>query len=222
MSSSAFPRSPRTLRGGIVLVDLYTFDIQRVVAFQYNPDTLTRTLQVQGASGEAADHLEALRLKGPPVETIKCDIELDATDRLEFPKKKENEPFVKHGLLPALAELELIVYPPSSQIQANRDQALRGVMEIFPLAAPLQVFVFGADRTLPVRITEMTVTEEAFSPELNPIRAKVSLGMRVLGPNDLLFDNRGGSLYMTVYQRKERLAQAQSGVLSSLGITRLP
>jgi len=220
VTSTAFPRSPRLLRGGLVLVDLYTSQIQRVVVLQYNPDTMTRTLQVQGASGEAADHLEALRLKGPPVETIKIDAELDATDKLEFPR--EHPETVTHGILPELAAIETIVYPPSSQVQANRQQAMAGVMEILPLAAPLQIFVFGKHRALPVRITEMTVTEEAFSPELAPLRAKVSLGLRVLGVNDLLFDNRGGSLFMTQYQQKERLAQAQNGALISLGLTRLP
>jgi hypothetical protein len=217
---TSFPRSPRLLRGGLVLVDLYTSQIQRVVVLPYNPDTMTRTLQVQGASGEAADHLEALRLKGPPVETIKLEAELDATDKLEFPDQHPDA--VTHGILPELAAIETIVHPPSSQVLANRAQAAAGVMEILPLAAPLQIFVFGRHRALPVRITELTITEEAFSPELAPLRAKVSLGLRVLGVNDLLFDNRGGSLYMSQYQQKERLAQAQSGALSSLGLTRLP
>ncbi len=217
---TSFPRSPRLLRGGLVLVDLYTSQIQRVVVLPYNPDTMTRTLQVQGASGEAADHLEALRLKGPPVETIKLEAELDATDKLEFPDQHPDA--VTHGILPELAAIETIVHPPSSQVLANRAQAAAGVMEILPLAAPLQIFVFGRHRALPVRITELTITEEAFSPELAPLRAKVSLGLRVLGVNDLLFDNRGGSLYMSQYQQKERLAQAQSGALTSLGLTRLP
>lgn len=217
---TSFPRSPRLLRGGLVLVDLYTSQIQRVVVLPYNPDTMTRTLQVQGASGEAADHLEALRLKGPPVETIKLEAELDATDKLEFPDQHPDA--VSHGILPELAAIETIVHPPSSQVLANRAQAAAGVMEILPLAAPLQIFVFGRHRALPVRITELTITEEAFSPELAPLRAKVSLGLRVLGVNDLLFDNRGGSLYMSQYQQKERLAQAQSGALTSLGLTRLP
>jgi hypothetical protein len=217
---TTFPRSPRLLRGGLVLVDLYTSQIQRVVVLQYNPDSMTRSLQVQGATSEAADHLEALRLKGPPVETIKLEVEVDATDKLECP---DNHPLaVSHGVLPELAAIETIVYPPSSQVQANRQQAQSGVMEIFPLAAPLQIFVFGKHRALPVRITEMTVTEEAFSPDLVPLRAKVSLGLRVLGVNDLLFDNRGGSLFMTYYQGKERLARATGGALSSLGLTGLP
>lgn len=217
---SAFPRSPRLLRGGLVLVDLYTSQIERVVVLQYNPDTMTRNLQVQGPSGEAADHLEALRLKGPPIETIKLDAEFDATDKLEFPD--DNPDVVTHGILPELAALETIVYPPSSQLLENRQQALAGVMEILPLAAPLQIFVFGRHRALPVRVTEMSVTEEAFSPELAPLRAKVSLGLRVLSVDDVLFDNRAGSLFMSQYQQKEQLAQAQSGALRSLGLTELP
>jgi hypothetical protein len=217
---TTFPRTPKVLRGGLVLVDLYTAQIQRVVVLQYNPDTLTRTLQIQGASGEATDHLEALRLKGPPVETIKLEAEIDATDKLQFPDQHREA--VTHGILPELAAIETIVYPPSTQVQANRMQAMAGVMEILPLAAPLQIFVFGKHRALPVRITEMTVTEEAFTPELAPIRAKVALGLRVLGVNDLLFDNRGGSLFMTHYQQKERLARAQTGAIASLGLTRLP
>jgi hypothetical protein len=217
---SAFPGSPRLLRGGIVLVDLYSSAIQRTVVLQYNPDTMTRTLQVQGETGEAADHLEALRLKGPPIETIKLEVELDASDALEDPD--HNDDVVQNGILGQLAAIEMIVYPPSTQVQANRAQAEAGAMEIYPLAAPLQVFVFGKQRAVPVRITEMTVTEEAFSPDLNPLRAKVSLGMRVLGVNDLLFDNVGGNLFMTYYQRKERLAQASRGALGQLGLTRLP
>lgn len=216
---TAFPGSPRLLRGGIVLVDLYTSKIQRVVVLQYNPDTMTRTLQVQGESGEAADHLEALRLKGPPIETIKLEVELDATDDLEFPD--DHPDAVASGVLPQLSAIETIVYPSSAQVRANLDQADAGAMEIYPLAAPLQVFVFGKQRAVPVRITEMTVTEEAFSPQLVPIRAKVSLGLRVLGVNDLLFDNRGGNLFMTYFQNKERLARLASGALSSLGITGL-
>ena len=82
---TTFPGSPRLLKGGIVLVDPDTGAVQRVIALQYNPDTLTRTLQVQGVGAEGGDRAEALRLKGPPVETIKLDAEIDATDQLEQP-----------------------------------------------------------------------------------------------------------------------------------------
>ena len=217
---STFPGSPRLLRGGIVLVDLDTSRLQRVVQLQYNPDTMTRTLQVQGATGEAADHLEALRLKGPPIETIKVDVEIDATDQLETPR--DNPAAVKFGVLTQLAAIETIIYPPSAQVLANRAQSDAGVMEIVATVAPLQIFVWGKNRVLPVRITEMSVTEEAFDVNLNPIRAKVSLGMRVLGVNDLLFDNKGGSLFMSYFQQKERLAKLAVGALPALGLEQAP
>ena len=76
------PISPRLLKGGLVQVDPESARVLRVIALQYNPDTLTRTLQVQ-ASGEGGDRSQALRLKGAAVETIKLEAEIDATDRLE-------------------------------------------------------------------------------------------------------------------------------------------
>jgi hypothetical protein len=74
-----------------------------------------------------------------------------------------------------------------------------------------------------VRITDFSVTEEAFDPQLNPIRAKVSLSLRVLSVDDLGFDSKGGSLFMIYQQQKERLAsQGAAGGLSALGIGGLP
>jgi hypothetical protein len=80
-----------------------------------------------------------------------------------------------------------------------------GTIEIIPAEAPLTLFVWSAQRVLPVRITELSVTEEAFDPALNPIRAKVTLGMRVLTVDDLGFTHRGGSLFMAYVRAKERL-----------------
>jgi hypothetical protein len=213
-------RTPRVLRGGIVLVDLTTSAIERVITLQYNPDTITRSLQIQGATGEAADMVDVLRLKGPPIETIKLEAELDATDDLEDPESNPNA--VSLGVHPQLAALETIVYPPSSQVQANLAQARAGVMEILPTVAPLQLFVWSRRRILPVRITELSITEEAFDPALNPIRAKVSLGMRVLSNNDIGFDNKGGSLFMAYHQQKERLARLAAGAITALGLDHLP
>src|SRR6266540_2544111 len=103
---STFPNSPRLLKGGIVLLDAESGSVRRIISLQYNPDTLTRTLQVQGAGGEGGDRAEALRLKGPPVETIKLEAEIDATDQLEFPDQNPNA--VTAGIQPQLAALEII------------------------------------------------------------------------------------------------------------------
>jgi hypothetical protein len=212
---TTFPGSPRLFKGGIVLIDPATSAVRRIIALQYNPDTVTRTLQVKGVSADGGDRSEALRLKGPPAETIKIDAEIDATDQLEIADGAATQA----GLHPQLAVLELIVYPTSAQLQNNNSLAQSGTLEIVPMETPLTLFVWSKQRILPVRLTDFSVTEEAFDPALNPIRAKVSLGMRVLTIDDLGFTHKGGSLFMSYLQNKEQLAtRSQGGAFSALGI----
>jgi hypothetical protein len=213
---STFPNSPKLLKGGIVLLDPVTAAVQRVIALQYNPDSISRTLQVQGVSAESGDRSEALRLKGPPVETIKVEAEMDATDQLEV----ANGVATSVGLHPQLAVLELIIYPSSVQLQTNNSLAQSGTLEIAPMESALVLFIWSKQRIVPVRLTEFSITEEAFDVALNPIRAKVSLGMRVLNVNDLGFAHKGGSLFMSYLQNKEQLAQRISNsAFTGLGIS---
>lgn len=209
--------SPRLIKGGIVLIDPDTSAVLRIIALQYNPDTLTRTLQLQAAGGEG-DRLEALRLKGPPNESIKLDAEIDATDQLDSPDN--NSTTTELGIFPQLAALETLVYPTTGELQSANSLAQSGTLEIAPAESPLTLFVWSRTRVLPVRLTDFTITEEAFDPALNPIRAKVSLGMRVLSVNDLGFSHKGGNLFMAYLQNKEQLAtRLQAAPLSALGIT---
>jgi len=213
---TTFPNSPKLLKGGIVLIDPESGAVGRIIALQYNPDTLSRTLQVKGVGSEGGDRSQALRLKGPPTETLKLDAEIDATDQLAIADGTATEV----GLHPQLAALEILIYPTSSQLQSNNSLAAAGTLEIAPMEAPLTLFIWSKNRILPVRIIDFSVTEEAFDPALNPIRAKVSLGMRVLSVDDLGFSHRGGSLFMTYLRNKEQLAsRSKSGGLSALGIT---
>lgn len=221
MTNSGFPGSPRLLRAGIVVADATTLAIQRIVSMQYNPDSLSRTLQVRAATTEAGDRLDALRLTGPPVETIKLEAELDATDQLESPN--DNPTAVQFGLHPQLAALETLIYPSSAQIQSDNTLAMSGTIEVAPMEAPLALFVWSASRVVPIRLTDFSVTEEAFDTSLNPIRAKVSLGMRVLSVNDLNFDHKGSQIFLAYQQCKERLAGMTGPVtLSALGVVQLP
>jgi len=218
---SSFPGSPRLLKGGIVLIDPDSGHLQRVIVLQYNPDTLTRTLQAKGVGPEGGDRSEALRLIGPPVETINLDAEIDATDQLEIPDQNPNT--IQFGIQPQLAALETMIYPPSAQLLANNNLAQMGTLEIAPMEAPLPLFVWSQNRIVPVRFTEFSISEEAFDPALNPIRAKVSLGMRVLSVNDLPFDHKGSGLFLIYQQQKERMASlGAGGVLSALGIAGIP
>ncbi|MEM6714579.1 MAG: hypothetical protein AAF622_05865 [Cyanobacteria bacterium P01_C01_bin.147] len=218
---TTFPGSPRLIRGGIVLINSGTSEVLRIIALQYNPDNLSRTLQVQGVEGEGGDRSEALRLTGPPIETLSLEAEIDATDQLEFPDR--NAATAELGIHPQLAALETLIYPSSNQLLEHHRQARSGTLEIAPMEAPLSLFVWSENRVLPVRLTEFSVTEEAFDAGLNPIRAKVNLGMRVLSVMDLGFDHKGGNLFMINLQRKERLSgRSQPGTLSNLGIGGIP
>jgi len=222
VSLTTFPGSPRLLKGGLVLLDPDSFAVlpNGVIVMQYNPDTLTRTLKIKGAE-EGGDRSEALRLTGPPEETIKLEAEVDATDQLENPD--QNQATVQYGVAPQLAALETLVYPASATLQNNFALSQQGALEIMPVMAPMSLFVWSAARIVPVRITELNITEEAFDPRLNPLRAKVSLGLRVLSIDDLFFSDKGGSLYMAYQRQKESLAQLyQFGTLGTLGIRGLP
>ncbi len=214
---TSFPNSPLLLKGGIVLIDPASSAVRRIITLQYNPDTLSRTLQVQATGGEG-DRMEAFRLKGPPNETIKLDAEIDATDQLEHPE--QNPTTAQLGIFPQLAALETLVYPRASDLQLANSLAQAGTLEISPAESPLTLFVWSKTRVLPVRVTEFSINEEAFDANLNPIRAKVSLGLRVLSVNDVGFAHRGGNLFMTYLQGKEQLAaRSPAGAFSSLGIS---
>jgi hypothetical protein len=218
---TSFPNSPRLLRGGLVLLDPGSGSIRRIIALQYNPDSLSRSLQVQGAGGEGSERSEALRIRGPAVETITLEAEIDATDQLEFPDRNPNA--VQLGIHPELAALETMIHPASAQLVANNALAAAGTLEILPMEAPLALFVWSKSRVLPVRVTEFSVTEEAFDPALNPIRAKVSLGLRVLTVDDLGFAHKGGSVFLNYLEGKERLAGKVAPVtLGAMGLERAP
>jgi len=199
---TTFPGSPPLLKAGLVLVDPASGAVRRVIALQYTPDTLTRTLQPQGVGGTSQNRSEALRLKGPPIETIKLDAEIDATDQLELGSGAA----VEVGIADQLAALETIVYPAADALVANDALQAAGTLEIAPMESPLVLFVWGRNRVVPVRITDFSITEEAFDTALNPIRAKVSLGLRVLSVDDLGFDHRGGNVFLVYQRAKERLA----------------
>lgn len=214
---TTFPGSPPLVKGGIVLVDVQTSNINRIISLQYNPESISRSFQIKSIEGENGQRSEALRLTGPPIETINLDAEIDATDQLEHPDDHENT--AKEGISPQLAALETIIYPAASKLIGNNQMANTGTLEIAPMETDLTLFIWSKNRITPVRITDFSITEDAFDANLNPIRAKVSLGMRVLTIDDLGFDHVGGSLYMSYQQNKERLSQMMSsGQLKDFGI----
>lgn len=194
--------SPRLRKGAILSLDPNTGIPLGTIMLQYNPDSITRSLKPQSV-GDEPDRTEILRLKGPPIETIRCTIEIDATDQLA----NSDPTALSSGIQPQLSALELLVYPSSTTLIINEVLSLIGTIEILPMESALTVFVWSSSRITPVRINGVEITEEAFDPQLNPIRAKVALDMRVLSVNDVGFLTPAGALYMVYQLSKEALAQ---------------
>lgn len=192
--------SPRLIKGALVGVDIFN-PLASVVVFQYNPNTMTRRLEAR-AAGEGGDSGEALRLSGPPKETITLSIEIDAADQLE----KANSMATQMGIYPSLSALEMMLYPKSAAVIANTILSLVGSIEILPTEGPFVLFAWGAKRVLPVRITSFSITEEAYDPALNPILAKVELSLTVLSYQDFGVLHPGHSLFIAHQIAKEKMA----------------
>ena len=214
--------SPRLIKGGLVVLDPASGAVRRIIALQYNPDTITRSYQVQGVGGEGGgERAQPFRLKGPAIESIKLDAEIDATDALEHPDQNANT--VRFGIAPQLAVLEALVNPTTAELDALNALSKSGTLEILPAEAPLVLFVWSPSRVVPVRVTDFSITEEAFDAQLNPLRAKVSLGLRVMTTDDLGFDHRGSSVFLSHLRTREALAtKTGAASLESLGLARLP
>jgi hypothetical protein len=196
-------RSVYILSGALVAVS-NSDPSPNVIAFQYNPSSLRRSIQPRQVGGEENDRSEAIRFTGAPVQTVTVEIELDATDQLDAGDAVAED----LGVLPQLSALELLAYPTLDQINQNQGLLANGTMEVAPLTAPRILFVWGAKRVLPVRLSSYEITEEIFDRYLRPIRATVQLNMRVLNYSDLDTSNKEYYEFMTYQQNLVTMAAA--------------
>jgi hypothetical protein len=193
--------SPRPLRGAIVAVDPKG-PLSRIVIFQYNPDEVRRSLEPAGGAGGGGSDVN--RAWGAPSESITMTVELDAADQLAA-----GDPLAgTAGILPQLSVLEMLLHPGSVQVIANTVLLAAGTIEILPIELPMAVLVWGPGRVLPVKITGLTINEQAFNPGLAPLRASVEVGAKVLTYDDLSVTDIGYGLYVAHVVAKEVLAVA--------------
>ena len=196
-----FPRSPRVLKGGIVayqLPDLFP----NIIVFQYNPDEVTRSIQSHAQSGGGRGDVS--RVNGPPQETMSFTVQVDAADQLEKPG--DNAITVANGLHPVIAALELLLYPSYPIVVANEVMALAGSAFILGEQAPLAMLIWGPRRILPVQVQSLSIKEEAFDQQLNPIRARVDMSVRVMTYRDLDITNPGYWAYLAAFTQKEAMS----------------
>jgi Contractile injection system tube protein len=177
-------RGPLVFKGALVSISP-TNPKPHVISFQYNPATLKRSLKPLMVGGEAGDRSQSVRITGAPTETYSVEIEIDASDDLEA----GDAVATSLGIQPQLAVLELLIYPTLSRVKENAVLLKAGTIEIAPITAPRVLFVWGKRRVLPVQLSSYSISEEEFDTSLNPIRATVSLEMRVLTYSDLSESN---------------------------------
>ena len=176
------PKRPQILKGALVQFGRGLPQQGRTVAFQYNPESLRRTLEPAG-QGKA------------PNEIIRFTLTLDATTALERP---DREPaVVASGLLPELAALELLLYQGDGQDRPKRPGA----------SSSFCLFVWSAERAVPVRVVQLEIREQMFDTRLHPIRAEADLALEVLG-DAILSKIPRARKYMSDYMKTKRsLAQ---------------
>jgi hypothetical protein len=189
-----FPGRPFLLKGALVVFETPIPVPTNVIVFQYNPETMTRTISQPaggsqaggGGSGNpcstAGDSRNNLLL---PTEQYQLTVQLDATDQLET----SDSLTLALGLYPAITALEMLLYPPPVEVALNKALAFFGSAFTVSPQIPLVLFVWGAPRVVPVIVNSLTITEQAFDQLLNPIQAKVDLDMRSM--NDLELQSAG-------------------------------
>lgn len=177
--------------------------IDTLVAFQYNPESIKRSVTPQMGAGDSSDHSNESRFTDAPTQRISFTAYFDAADALE----KGDSVAVQSGIGPQLALLERLVYPLRSQIEDRDRERNSGVMEVVALTAPSFILIWGPKRAIPVRISQLEITEEAFDGNLNPIRASIAISVDVQTYAQRTPDDDDYRRFGAYHTRLERLSK---------------
>lgn len=206
--SGGSPNSPQLSKMSLVVFRAPN-PVPSVMAFQYNPETVSRDVQANVVEGAAGG---AVRFGGAATETLKMECVFDATDGLEDGYDLAREA----GVRPQIAALEILLAPSIAIEIANTALLALGTLEILPSEAPFIVLIMG-ERIRPVRLSGLSVTEEFFDENLNPVRAKVSLDFNIVPYSELDPTHPGYALAVNHQRRRESLAvKGRQASLSSV------
>lgn len=234
--ANGYTQSPKLLKGALIQFSApLLIPVPNIIIFQYNPETMTRTItpwtQPENGGGggdcakETATAVNPLAQPIDPCERFNLTLELDAADGLEDPDN--NRLTVLAGVADRLAMIEMLLYPPGDSGIGNLVSGIRsGLSGAAPVAerttVPVVLFYWGPGRIVPVRIESFSVDEQAYSPTLYPIRATVTLGMKILDAASFGDDNSATlklarAAYLYTRAQKETLALARIAEESILG-----
>jgi len=239
------PGAIRLVKAGFVVLDV-TGAIQKIVAFQYNPETLVRKLEgaVAGAAGAAAPSsgtaaaggisagagAPGAKTSGRTAAGVSAAAGTAGAGAVAAPARGAAAP-VAAATTPSPHEVVSFTISLDAADKLQVGDALTQQSGVYPALSALEllmypqpntltVWVSGGKRILPVSLTQMQIVEQMFDPALNPIRAEVSIALQVLKDADLANNAHGKALWDAHYNLMQQLANALSGVsLATLGIT---
>lgn len=199
--------------------------VPNVIVFQYNPETMTHAwTQPMPATKAGTEASNPLAVRGTPGETFSFTIAMDARDEIADGSAPAAALAAASGIYSRLAALEMLLYPAATgnsgligtvtaAVTAALSGAVTGPVRTIPQSVlPVTLFIWGAGRIVPVRVTDLTVTEQLFDASLNPVHAEAQVALRVLTPAELAAasadDDVLGSLATVAYNYTLSLRQA--------------
>jgi hypothetical protein len=190
------------------LVSISPTGTKQSIPFQYNPDTVRRTIEPNTVGGQPGLRSQAVRFAGAPSETILLDCRFSAAEALD----RGDPTAIQYGIAPQLAALALLIYPATTDVQRAQQLLDAGTLEIVPALANRLLFVWGAQRVVPCRLAGYSIVEQFHDPSLSPVMATVSMTLRVLSYSDVDTSNPSYHEFITYQQGLERMgAMLSSG-----------
>jgi len=203
-------------------------DRKRVIPFRFNPESLSRTVAVEGgkqgggvegavpgAAAAPAGEASADSNSGTMKESFTVQIRLDFADREESVSGLDEE----FGIAPEVAAIEDLLYPAETESEASSDGTE-------PVSAarkrPTVLFVWGRKRVLPVRIASLKIDESVYNNHLNPVRAEIEASLEVLGAGPALADPAVSSALDHTHAGRRELARMYYDNTASQGTNILP
>lgn len=229
-----FPLSPRIAHGGFVTVDPQSLQPARIIPFQYNPETLSRTLSLTASASTAPGSTGPSGITGAgslgvglgPIGVLGQILGTAAGQTPTAPATipaqlltfslfldatdqlqfpDQNPLAVRYGVYLLLSAIEALLYPPLSSPDS------------------LTLFVWGSNRILPVRLLQLQILEQMFDPSLNPIHVEIQVTLLARTDSDFPKNSPFRKYWEDYLNHLQALAGLfPNGSLSDLGLTGIP
>ena len=193
------------MKGALIsFMPTFVGSLPNVIVFQYNPDTITHTWTATGRSAKMMNDKDAgtdpLAADQVPGESFSFKLSVDSNEMIAAGNAIGAGLAQVSGVYTRLAALEMLQYPSGAPALASLVGSVAASISAGGLSVsasagasaqnapvprsevPVVLFVWGPQRIVPVRVTQLSITETMYDTLLNPIHADVSITLQVLTP----------------------------------------